>query len=551
MTEPEEEPEPEPVIVSDEKTHQYYMGKMKPFFNYIDGIEAKFYYEVPDYKVRWQTLSRVMISKNAHENSIGRTQMVSWRASASKGIQNVMGKFGGDLGEVLRYFIDDGLILASHLATQDRPPDPPWNWLLDMDKKPKRWVYKDNEGGAEPIYPERERDGHWSPGPWDMNPSKEGDRKDGCSICIDSQPDGMEDWVTTICGHSFHKVCLLSALEKKPACPLCRGELGYMVDALTSDPPPAPPEVKWKIKWKLFIISLVINEYIYYASLVGDTEFIRYLTELGGGHAAAKGTDLNAVLSGTDKGEADPSSEWFNKTYFEDTEGQAVKTPLLAAISEGQVEIVKLIIDDLGVDPLKHINKGRRRSGFETALPYAITNAKMNKAEIVEFLITKMIDERKPLEMALMWSGGARRWEAPLERAFKTKDTNIITLLIEKGANFNLKFSSDKYPLDVALEENMEEIKDLLEGKKATRTLGWWEQAVGRMGRMGQCVSPEQCGPGPVLQTDETLEAEPEPEPETGRAAMKKFKKKTKKKKSKRSRKSKKTKKRKTRRRRS
>ena len=557
MTEPE--PEPEPVIVSDEKSHEYYMRKMKPFFNYIDGIEAKFYYEVPDYKLRWQTLNRNMISKNAHEDSIGKTQMVSWRAGVSKGIRGVMGKFGGGLGEVLIYFMDDGLILAGHHDIQDKPPDPPWNWQLDIDKKKMKWVYKDNKGSAEPIYPKRIIDGHWSPGPWDMNPSKEGDRKEGCSICLETS--GKQGkWCTTICGHSFHKECLFRALEKKPACPLCRRDIQYMVDALTSNPPPAPPEVKWDIKWKLFIISLVINEYIYYASLVGDTEFIRYLG-LGGVPAAAKGTDLNAVLSGTDQGEADPSQEWFNKTYFdgESEVGGVIRTPLLAAISEGQVEIVKLIINNLGVDPLKRINKSNAYGcGSETALSYAITNAKRNKAMIVDFLITKMINEGQPLEQAMMWNGrGPAHWEVPLERAFKTRDTDIITLLIEKGANLNLKFSSahgNKYPLDVALEKNMEGIKDLLERNGATRTPpGWWERTVSRM---GQCVSPAQCGPGPVLQTDETLEAEPEPEPETGRAAMKKFKKKTKKKKSKlhkskKKSKKKKTKKRKTRRRRS
>ena len=203
---------------------------------------------------------------------------------------------------------------------------------------------------------------------------------------------------------------------------------------------------------------------------------------------------------------------------------------------------------------------------YETAMSYAITENNDNQIKIVELLITKMIENqvsldspvRQTMVSALMpGTFRTRINKTALEVAFDVENIPIITLLIERGADYNLKFSSDygnKYPLDVALEKNMEGIKDLLERNGATITPpGWWERTVSRM---GQCVSPAQCGPGPVLQTDETPEAEPEPEPETGRAAMKKFKKKTKKKKSKlhkskKKSKKKKTKKRKTRRRRS
>ena len=608
LGEPEPEPEPEPVIVSDEKTHEYYMGKMKPFFFDVNRYTSDPGTFVKSNDTWWgQAIRHQRRASDATlltEEDVSRDLRSIYQADIGKGpvagkasymarlrepwsilIRNLMprlqdpragagapGAAGEDnmvLGKALIYFMGGGYERNEDHHFRDKPPDPPWGWELYKDKVKMKWVYKDNKGSAEPIYPKRIRDGHWSPGPWDMNPSKEGDRKDGCSICFETS--GKQDkWCTTICGHSFHKECLFRALEKKPACPLCRRDLQYMKDSLTTKPGPAPPRGNEDILLKLLIISVVICEYIYYASLVGDTDFFKYLAGEEWAQASAvwlSRTPLkNLFFKGGDKG------EWYNKYYYtgnhqehdssrRGSQSDNINTPLLAAISKGHLDIVNILINKLNVDHMKKVKIMDPSSvdigPYETAMSYAITENNDNQMEIVKLLITKMIENQVSLDSPVRQTFRTRINKTALEVAFDVENIPIITLLIESGADYNLKFSSDygnKYPLDVALEKNMEGIKDLLERNGATITPpGWWERTVSRM---GQCVSPAQCGPGPVLQTDNPLEAEPEPEPETERAAMKKFKKKTKKKKSKlhkskKKSKKKKTKKRKTRRRRS
>lgn len=353
-----------------------------------------------------------------------------------------------------------------------------------------------------------------------------------------------------------------------------------MNDALTARPP--PPPTKWDIWLKSTIISVVICEYIYLASILGDTEFFEYLVARRTMQTAPLVDDvLQKMLGGTGgrgdgrgDGRTQGPPEWFNKYYYTGERswlapGQRpgfrrhhyYNTPLLAAISEGHLGIVNILINELNVDYKKRVKILDPSSvdigPYETALSYAIIGNNDNQMKIVELLTTKMIENQVSLDSPVRKSGHSRLAEnkTALEVAFDVENIPIITLLIENGANLNLGFSSDhgnKYPLDVALAKNMEGIKDLLEGKgalKAPVPVGWWDRAL-------QCVSPAQCGPGPVLQIDNPLEAEPEPEPETERAAIKKYKKKTKKKKSKlhkskKKSKKRKSKKRKTRRRRS
>lgn len=44
-----------------------------------------------------------------------------------------------------------------------------------------------------------------------------------CPICLNA----LEIPYTTLCGHQFHLLCLISWLKKHQSCPYCRKEIQY------------------------------------------------------------------------------------------------------------------------------------------------------------------------------------------------------------------------------------------------------------------------------------------------------------------------------------
>ncbi len=56
------------------------------------------------------------------------------------------------------------------------------------------------------------------------NSDKDGNARFGqvCSICLENWVNGQEVHEFQPCGHMFHKDCILSWLEHRDSCPVCR-----------------------------------------------------------------------------------------------------------------------------------------------------------------------------------------------------------------------------------------------------------------------------------------------------------------------------------------
>ena len=120
-------------------------------------------------------------------------------------------------------------------------------------------------------------------------------------------------------------------------------------------------------------------------------------------------------------------------------------TPLFGAAQEGQLEVVKLLLDEHGINP----NLGTCREG---TTPLAVAAFKGHK-EVVELLLAA-----RNIDINVRQQDGA----TPLFTATQGNNHEVVELLVRRGANVNLGLLDDTTPLShAAYKGNIEVVKRL------------------------------------------------------------------------------------------